>query len=449
MSLPQWISILWAYRKQSLIIASSIIAVAAIACALWPRTYSATATLIVDYDVNDPSAGKDFPVMLLGSYIATQIELAQTPEVLLPVIARLRLVEKKDYAAGYSGDGGTLPQWVETKLRKNLLVEQGHLGSNTIHITYSADDPAEAALVANNVAEIYSQQQRQRLTGPAAERAKRYKEQLDELKAKVIGAQDEVTRFHNSTGVSGSDARIDIALAMLNSLEQKLLDAQNAQRVAEMRVASDQNVGSQVLSSPLIQSLKTQLALQTSNLAQLRATLGQRHPQVMELQAQINATRASMKSEVGTYTSNAAAEVASARRLEKGLQTAVQEQRDRVSTVRQVLDEGSKYQLELDSAQSVYKRALDGFDQVMFASSGGYTNIGIESRATPPLKPSKPKVGMVMLLAAAAGLMLGLAGPMCYELMNRRVRCRDDLERDHGIPVLVELGRIPLTRSLA
>jgi len=30
-------------------------------------------------------------------------------------------------------------------------------------------------------------------------------------------------------------------------------------------------------------------------------------------------------------------------------------------------------------------------------------------------------------------------------LLNRRVRCRDDVERDHGIPVLVELGPVRMT----
>ena len=44
--------------------------------------------------------------------------------------------------------------------------------------------------------------------------------------------------------------------------------------------------------------------------------------------------------------------------------------------------------------------------------------------------------------------MLGLGIPLGYELLNRRVRCRDDLERHHGIPVLVEFGRLRM-RSTA
>jgi len=37
------------------------------------------------------------------------------------------------------------------------------------------------------------------------------------------------------------------------------------------------------------------------------------------------------------------------------------------------------------------------------------------------------------------GVALGVTGPLFYELLvKRRVRCRDDLERNHGIPVLAE-----------
>ena len=48
-----------------------------------------------------------------------------------------------------------------------------------------------------------------------------------------------------------------------------------------------------------------------------------------------------------------------------------------------------------------------------------------------------------------AGVFLGLFVPLIYELVNRRVRCRDDLERDNGVPVLAEFGPLPMVRSPA
>ena len=383
MSPTQLTSILWAWRKLTLLIAASVVLVAGAACALWPRTYEASASLMVNFEVNDPLGGKEFPTGLLGSYMATQVELARGSEVLLPVIDRLRLTRKEEYAAGYSGNPAGLRDWVETRVQKNLLVEQGRYGSQLIHLTYAARTPDEAARVANAVGEEYSQQQYRMLTGPATERARRSTEQLAELKSKVTKAQEQVTEFRQRSGLVDADARIDV----------------------DMHAA-------------LIQSLKTQLAAQTTRMAELAPTLGARHPQVLELQSQTSATRQQLQSELRAYSGKAAAELT-----------------------------GAKYQLELQSAQSSYARALDGYDQIKFASAGGYSNVNFVSRATPPPKASKPKVTVVMFLAFLAGGILGIAIPLIYELLHRRVRCRDDMERDHGIPVLVELGPIGAPRN--
>jgi capsular polysaccharide biosynthesis protein len=48
-----------------------------------------------------------------------------------------------------------------------------------------------------------------------------------------------------------------------------------------------------------------------------------------------------------------------------------------------------------------------------------------------------------------AGIAVGVLAPLIYELLlNRRIRCRDDFERDLDIPVLMEFDRITL-RSAA
>lgn len=378
MSLSQLASIIWSYRKLSLLITASVILAAGIACAMWPRTYQATAALMVEFEINDPLAGREFPTNLISSYMATQVDLTSGSGVLNEVVERLKLARSKKYAAGYTGEAAGLHDWVVTGVRKKLVVEQGKYGSQIINVTYSAGTAVEAAQVANAVAEVYSEQQHKRLTGPAAERAQRQTEQLEALKIKVTRSQEQLSDFRQRSGLINSDARADVDVH-----------------------------------ATLIQSMKGQLALQNTQMAGLRATLGTQHPQVLELQSQINATNQTMYTEISAYSGKAKAERVAA-----------------------------KYQLELESAQSVYARALDGYDQAMFAATGSYSNIEFVSRATPPSKASKPKVGILMLLACVVGGALGLAIPLCYELLNRRVRCRDDIERDHGIPVLAELGPI-------
>ena len=103
LTLSQIFSIIWGYRKVSLIIMFVVLAIVVVTLKLLPRTYEAEAALMVNYEINDPQNGKELPVGQIGSYIATQIELVRNPELLSSVVDQLQLTSNKELAAGYNG----------------------------------------------------------------------------------------------------------------------------------------------------------------------------------------------------------------------------------------------------------------------------------------------------------------------------------------------------------
>jgi succinoglycan biosynthesis transport protein ExoP len=445
-SLAQLWTILYAYRRFSLTVIVSALVIAIAIGQLLPKSYDATATLMVDYEVNDPLGGREFPVGLMGSYMSTQIQLIKSPAVLTPVIDKMQLTQDKDYAGGFSGDAGMLVEWVRDQFSKRLTVEQGEWGSQLIYITYSAPSAQQAAQAANTVADVYAEQQFLRLTGPASERQARYSAQLDDLKKKVDEAQQKLIDYRQKAGLVEGDGKADIDMARLGSLETQLLAAQEARRAAEARMVGDASTRDSVLGANSIQTLKGQLAEQRSQLAQLTTTLGAKHPEVLQLQSQMEATQRSLNSEMATYSGNSETQIGAARSLENQLRAAVDTERAKALNTRKTLDEASSYERDLQSAQTLYAKALNGFEG---NSSGGYNNVHFVSRASPPVKASKPKPMMYLAMALVLGGLIGVVGPLAYELFNRRIRCRDDLDRDFGIPVLAEFGSSPIHGVLA
>ena len=443
LSMLQVLSIVKAYPKYGLIIFIVVVACTAVFTKLLPKTYTATATLIVSADQRDPLETIQQQQQPLGPYMATEIQLMESAAVLLPVIDQLKLTENKIYTAGYHG-GGDLREWVRENLYKDLLIEPGPAGSQLINVTAAARYPGLSADLANAVADTYLAQERERVAGPANERAKRYSVELGELKDKVRVAQDQVTAFRQRNGLpdfTAQSANIDTEL--LASLETRLQEAQNARRAAEVKAASDQSLNSGPNAPLSIQPLKTQIDTEQAQLAQLQATLGSRHPKVVELQNEIAANQRNLARAKQNLSEGASADLTGARQLESKLQEAVAQQQAKVLAVSRLTDEGRKYLLELESAQSVYKRALDGYDQIMFASDSRFSKINLVSHAVPPQTSSKPKKLKLLMMGALAGLFLGLALPVAYELLvNRRIRCRDDFERDMAIPVLMEFDAI-------
>jgi uncharacterized protein involved in exopolysaccharide biosynthesis len=441
-SIAQTFSILRAYRRTILLIMFTVLALTAAAMSLWPRTYVATVALMVNYEVNDPLNGKELPVGQVGSYISTQVELMQTPEVILAVVDRLQLTQDPDYARGHDDERGTLREWVAAKVTKNLAIFQSQRGSQLIYIAYSANQPDQAALVANTVADVYKEQDEMRSTGPPGERARRYALQLNGLKAKVDEAQREVTAYQQRNALIDGGDKTNVDLALLATLEARLADAQNTRRYAQARADGNQSVSDQVLASPQTQALKMQLAAQELRQQQLERVYMPQHPDILDSQLQLVSTRRTLAAALQTYTDNASAGLNVAQRLENSLQQAVGVQRSKVLSKGRLQDDSAKYLLALESAQAVYKRALEGYDQIMFASAGPYTNVSLVSRATPPVKASKPGVLTGLMLGGLLAVVLGFGIPVVYELFNRRIRCRDDIEREHGIPVLAEFHRI-------
>lgn len=448
LSMAQILSIVWAYKIHAAVIALVIFTCAVVVTKILPKTYTATATLMVGYEMNDPLGGAQGPAMSVYSYMSTEIQLMQSAEVLLPVIEKLKLTENKFYTAGYNQRAGySLADWVKVRLAKDLDIEPGRAGSQLIYLMASAHEPALAATIANTMVDVYLDEESQRLSGPASDRAKRYRQELAELKSKVSTAQDQVTAFRQRTGVTVVAARNNGEADLLATLETRLQEAQIARRAAEVKAAADQKLGSGPSSSTTVQSVRTQINTEKAQLAQLRATLGTAHPKVIELQNQIDANQRILDSELNNFSAGAAADLTGARQLEAKLQDAVQQQRAKVLAIDRLQDEGTKYALELESAQSVYKRALDGYDQIMFASNGHEPNINSVSRAVPPQIPSKPNALKLLMMGLLAGIAAGLLGPLVYELLiDRRIRCRDDFERGFSIPVLMEFEPI-LSRS--
>jgi uncharacterized protein involved in exopolysaccharide biosynthesis len=444
LSLLQIFSILRAYRLQTLMIVVAISVLMAGVIKLMPKTYTAVTTLMVSAEGNDPLANTNqAATTTLFNYMSTESQLMLSPEVLLPVIDKLKLTQDKAYTAGYSGDGSTLRDWVRENLAKNLDIQLGAFASQLIYINASARDPQLAAQIANTLADVYLSEQRQRVTGPASERAKRYALELAELKDKVRIAQDQVTAFRQRTGVTDiTEKNTNVEQVLLGSLEARLQDAQNARRAAEVKAMTAQNAGT-AGNSVVVQNLKSLLNTQQTQLAQLRTTYGAGHPKVMELENQIHATQRNLDAELRSVTSDNSSELVAAQQLESKMRAAVEEQRNKVLGFNKLQDDGTKYEMELESAQSVYKRALDGYDEIMFATGAHTANISVVSAAI----PNKVKLFVVGVFA---GIFIGVLAPLVYELLiNRRIRCRDDFERNFDLPVLMEFDSIVDSGSAA
>ena len=441
-SVHQIITILRAYWKISATLFAVVATLTVVVVLSLPKTYAAVATLMVNFKSQSALAAQE--ISDSGSYLSTQMELIQSDSVLDDAIARISLTQVPEFVRGHQGAAATLNDWVAAKLREKLEVGSGRYGSQLIYITANASSADLSADIANAVVDSFMERQHTGAFSSSNERAARYSEELDALKRKVEQAQRNVSSFRSRAGSIDLDARSDLDRNLLQTLENKLLEARNAQASSQARMASKQELTTSMLTSTTISSLRDEGNRLAARMAQLRAEYGPRHPEVVALQSQIDANQASLAGAKNTIQSANSSDLTVSSNEVAALEKAVAAQRAKVMQTSQYRDQSSKFQLELESAQSVYRKALDGYDQEYFASKDGQASrISIVSRARAPVKHSKGKTLKLLLLGVGGSAFLALLLPFALELPRRRIRCRDDLERDMKVPVLIELPPIP------
>jgi uncharacterized protein involved in exopolysaccharide biosynthesis len=439
-SVLQITTILRAYWKVSVTVFVVVVSLSILGLLVLPKSYSGVSTMLVEFDSRDPLAAKGPAEFAPSNYLPTQIELMQSDAVLDGVINRLSLKKVPEFIAGVKEHDPALRDVVLDKLRANLDVEPGRMGSQLIYVTATASSATLSADIANAVADSFLEQHFSDTAGPSAQRAQRYGEELASLKVKVIEAQTALTDFRKSAGADYLDSKTDLESDLLNSLEHRLLDTRNALRANQARAGDSRGMTTSTLTSTQISTLRDEGNKLEASMAQLRTEYGANHPEVIALQSKIVANKAAQASNQTAFMKATHSDIQVNSSEVEALEKAVGVQRAKVAKIRAYKDQEVKFGLEFESAQTVYKKALDGYDQQAFAASGQNSQIRIASRARVPVKASKPRPLKFLAAGIAAGLVLAFLAPFLLELPRRRIRCRDDIERDMKIPILIEIS---------
>lgn len=419
-----------------------------------PKTYEATAALIIDFQSVDTAGGGTLPAHLEASYLATQVDIITSQIVMLKVVERLQLTEDPDVQEAYAATEqiGTINDFVIEGLQKSLALKVDDQ-SRVIRITYEADDPEKAAGVPNAVVDAYIETNRELQQKPAKALAESFREQLDRLKQRVEDAQGQLNTFQQERKLIEIDDnrgdRSDIEKQHLTELTTRLVEAESRWRESTVRVRQLQEAKSrgepilsqpEVLNSPVIQDIKARLLELEIQFEDIQGVLGPRHPRYLALQSEITEVRHKMNEEAASWADSVFAQAQIAHEQYVALQIELARQRQRLLDIKQDRSELMTYKRELQSAEQIYNAALGQFDKVLLGSELVRTNAGVVSWAVPPSKHIRPKKLISLIAATILGGMFGAGLALLIELSNRRVRCKQDIEAVLEAPVLAEMG---------
>lgn len=451
MNFAQFLLILRARARIILITFAVTVLATVVVSLLIPKSYKATTTLVLNYKGMDPITGVAIPAQMMPGYMATQVDIITSHNVAAKVADNLKFAEsaaaKEQFNEATKGKGD-IRDWFADLLLEKLDVEPSR-ESSVISISFSGADPAFAAAVANAFADAYQQTSIQLKVEPSQNAAGYLGSQSKILREKLEQAQSRLSVYQQEKGLTSAIEQFDVESARLNDLSAQLVMAQSQAIEASSRQAgarANAEESPDVASSPLVQGLKADLSRMESKLAELSQRVDRNHPQYQSARAEADKIRTNLQEEIRRATANVGGSARIYRQREVELRAAVAAQKRRVLELNRSRDQFMVLQKEVESAQRGLDAVSQRFTQTSLEGQVNQAEVAVLNPAIAPLEPSSPKVMLNVLLSAFLGGMLGIGFGLLAEMMDRRVRSRDDIIDALDIPVFDVIRDKPVCR---
>lgn len=448
MTLQQFLLILRARYRVALFTLLITVAATAAVSLLLPKQYTANAAVVVDVKSPDPVSGMMLAGMIAPGYMATQIDIINSERVSQRVVKLLKMDESPAIRQQWQEETqgrGQLVNWLADLLQRKLDVKPAR-ESNVINISYSGADPDFTAAVANAFAQAYLDVNLDLKLAPARQYATFFEEQTKQMRDKLEKAQKALSTYQQNNGIVSADDRLDYETAKLNETSSQLTGIQGQTTDSQSkRGGVKADTVAEVMQSPVIQSLKADIARLDAKLQESNVNLGKNHPQTQRTEMELATLKAQLETETRKISSSIDTTYQVSKQREQQLLGALTVQKARVLVLNKQRDEINVLRHDIETAQRSFEALSQRASQTNVESQNNQTNLAVLNAASPPTEASKPRVLLNMLVSIFLGVLLGVSLVLLLELANRRVRSIDDLTQVLEMPVL---GSIASARKM-
>ena len=336
---------------------------------------------------------------------------------------------------------------VITNLRKALVVK-GVPYTRAMEVQFTSTVPAKAALIANVMADLYIVDQLEEKFEATRRASAWLSDRISQLKAKVHTSEAAVELFKGEQAI-GSRQGAGLTDQQIAELNTELITARAARAEAAARFQQVQrridkgglNAASRVVSSPLILTLRTQLADLRREEAELGTRYGEKHPRIINVRAEIKDANAGISAEVRKFVEGLKNDVAVARARENTLQQSLTTLEDKSVQLSRNSVQLRQLEREAQADRLIYETFLNRFRETSEQEDLQAADARLLTAATPPLKPTAPNRKKILVIATALGTILGLGLVWLFESTTKTFRAVSDVARFTGLSVLAALPR--------
>ena len=404
--------------------------------ALSPVHYTASTSILLDprlgkivgVDPSTPgfvadSSAIDSQVKLLTSQtvlarVATMLHLDQDPEFSGRRFSLMRLL-------GLSSPSET---GADLKALESAISIKRPERTYLVEIQVSAGTGAQAAAIANAIADAYNDDQVSSRVVSARNDAKFVAQKREQLRRDLETAERRLESYKSANGIVATDG--------LRSNEQQVADltrelGTSRGRLSDLKAHADQiaavarsgklDSAGEALKSPTIERLRATQADTERELAKLAETLGPRHPARLEAQAQVARVRDLIGAELGRLRQSASNDYQTEKRNEAQLGAELDRLKKQSNDVSSRLVPLRQMEREVEALRASDER-FQRIGDTLTQQEGDTPPARVVAAARPPVSPSWPRRSLILGVAGGVGLFLGLGLALLRDGLRMPVR---------------------------
>ncbi|MCH8055258.1 MAG: polysaccharide biosynthesis tyrosine autokinase [Deltaproteobacteria bacterium] len=316
-------------------------------------------------------------------------------------------------------------------------------GTSLVEIAFSTPDPGLSARLANAHAVAYSRYGFD-LRSRANEEVLSFLEgKLLELKERVEESEAALNSYRRDKGIISIDDKGNLVLDRLVDLNKRLTEAE-AERIALEAQVRGIRRGSYdalpaIINSPLIQTLKVQLAQLEGKYVKLASEFKPGYPPLDKLRLHIEDTRHRLSRNLRTQVKGIETSYLVVKANEKELRAKLEEQKNAALQLKDSAVEYTVLAREVDTNRQLYDSVLQRMKEMAVAAEVRGSNVSVMDKAESPLSPSSPRKRLSLLLALILGLTGGVSLAFFLEYLDNTLTS-EDIQRYLHLP---SLGVIP------
>lgn len=412
-------------------------------------------------------------------YYLTQFEILKSRELIERLVARMNLTTHPEFDPRQQASfdwRNVVPGWLDgvkkmfpkeeqpitDELIRSVVVAKVNdamilepvTNTQLVRISFESSDPALAAKIANEMADVYIESNMEARLQMTQKAAAWLTSRLGSLSAKLKESEAKLQEYRDKETLVDFSGVNSLNEKELNALTLRYVSASNARTQAQnvldqVRAAGTTSVERllelpSILSHELVRSLKTSQSEADLRVAEMSKRYGPRHPKLMAAKAEADQARDELYRQVQRVARGIESDYRAALDNEKALSIQLDSVKQSAQNINRKEFRLSELKREVETNRQLYDMFMTRAKETDETGGLQTAHARIIDPAQAPLEPVAPKRSLIVLLALIASLGLGVLVAFIRDALDNTIKTSEEVE--HKLRTRT-LGLLPKIKS--